>query len=102
MGYECCSASTTSRDYYEKGAHGMAMTDEHKDALAQGRREARAIKAYLDALANRRPGRPVTSASLNERLERLGRKIESETNALKRVDLVQQRPRRRRYIGFAR
>ena len=69
----------------------MAMSDEHKDALAQGRREARAIKAYLDALTSRKPGRPVTAESLKERLARLSEKIDREPNALRRVDLVQQR-----------
>lgn len=69
----------------------MAMSQEHKDALARGRREARAIKTYLEALANRRPGRPVTTESLNGRIERLEAKLATETDPLKRVDLVQQR-----------
>jgi hypothetical protein len=69
----------------------MAMTQEHKDALAQGRREARAIKSYLEALGSRRPGRPVTPDSLRQRIERLDAKIETEKDPLRRVDLVQQR-----------
>ncbi len=69
----------------------MAMTQEHKDALAQGRREARAIKSYLEALGSRRPGRPVTPDSLRQRIERLDAKIEAEKDPLRRVDLVQQR-----------
>jgi hypothetical protein len=69
----------------------MAMTQEHKDALARGRREARAIKAYLEALSSRRPGRPVTPESLTQRIERLEARIETETDPLKRVDLVQAR-----------
>lgn len=69
----------------------MAMSDAHKAALAQGRKEARAIKAYLEAIASRRPGRPVTAASLQERLARLDDKIAAEENALKRVEMVQQR-----------
>ena len=32
----------------------MAMSKEHKDALAQGRLEARSVKAYLDALGNKK------------------------------------------------
>jgi len=31
----------------------MAMSDEHKAALAQGRKEARAIKQYLVVLGSR-------------------------------------------------
>ena len=69
----------------------MAMTQEHKDALAQGRREARAIKSYLEALGSRRPGRPVTPDSLRQRIERLDAKIATEKDPLRRVDLVQQR-----------
>ena len=69
----------------------MTMTQEHKDALARGRREARAIKSYLEALGNRRPGRPVTPDSLRQRIERLEAKIDAETDPLRRVDLVQQR-----------
>ncbi len=69
----------------------MAMSQDHKDALARGRREARAIKAYLEALGSRRPGRPVTPESLQARVERLADKLATEQDPLKRVDLVQQR-----------
>jgi len=69
----------------------MAMSKEHKDALAQGRRESRAIKRYLEALANRRPGRPVTSESLEGRVARIDEKLRDESDPLKRVDLLQQR-----------
>lgn len=69
----------------------MAMTKEHKEALAQGRREARAIKGYLKALEARRPGRPVTKESLQKRLEGINQKIDSEDNPLKVVELVQAR-----------
>ncbi len=69
----------------------MPMSKEHKDALARGRREARAIKAYLEALGNRRPGRPVTPESLQARIDRLDEKLAAETDPLKKVDLVQQR-----------
>lgn len=69
----------------------MAMSQEHKDALARGRREARAIKTYLEALANRRPGRPITTESLKARIDRLETKLDAESDPLKKVDLVQQR-----------
>jgi hypothetical protein len=69
----------------------MAMSDEHKAALAQGRRESRAIKKYLVALGRRRPGRPITKESLERKLAGLDAKIGSESDPLKRVDLVQQR-----------
>lgn len=69
----------------------MAMSQEHKDALARGRREARAIKSYLKALDGRKPGRPVTKESLERRLEKTTEKIESEENPLKTIELIQTR-----------
>lgn len=67
----------------------MPMSAEHKEALARGRRESRAIKSYLEALRNRRPGRPVTTESISKRLSGLEEKINQEPDPLKRVDLVQ-------------
>lgn len=69
----------------------MAMTPEHKEALAQGRRESRAIKAYLKALSAKRPGRPVTPESLKARIAALEEKIATTEDPLKKVDLVQQK-----------
>jgi hypothetical protein len=71
--------------------HRMAMSDEHKEALAQGRKEARAIKAYLTALGSRRPGRPISKESLQRRLERVGDKLETTDNPLDTVDLIQSK-----------
>lgn len=67
----------------------MAMSEEHKEALARGRREARAIKAYLKALESRRPGRPVSKESLQKRLEKVNERLESAENPLETVDLIQ-------------
>lgn len=79
----------------------MAMTDDHKAALARGRTEAAAIKRYLQALDARRPGRPVTLAGLQEKLDLLIRKIAEEDDALKKVDLVQMRlDTEQRIAGF--
>jgi hypothetical protein len=69
----------------------MAMSDEHKEALARGRTEARDIKAYLAALGSRKPGRPVTAESLQARITRLEDKITMETNPLKAVEHRQAR-----------
>ncbi len=69
----------------------MAMTDDHKAALAKGRREARAIKVYLDALGSRRRGRPVTPDTLIRRIKDLEERIALETNPLKAIDLRQAR-----------
>jgi len=69
----------------------MAMSDEHKAALAQGRKEARAIKTYLKALESRKPGRPVTKEGLDKRLEKVNSKIANSDNPLETVDLIQSR-----------
>jgi hypothetical protein len=69
----------------------MAMSKEHKEALARGRLEARSIKAYLNALDSRKPGRPVTKESLQQRLARVDSKLEAEVDPLKRLDLMQSK-----------
>ena len=67
----------------------MAMSQAHKDALAEGRRQSRAIKQYLEALGSRRPGRPVTPESIRARIARIADKLAQESDPLKRVDLHQ-------------
>lgn len=70
----------------------MAMTQEHKDALAQGRRESKAIKGYLEALdAPKRRGRPVTAESLQTKIADLDGTIRDESDPLRRVELIQAR-----------
>jgi hypothetical protein len=69
----------------------MAMSKEHKEALARGRLEARSIKAYLNALDAKKPGRPVTRESLEQRLARVNSKLEAEVDPLKRLDLMQSK-----------
>lgn len=69
----------------------MPMSEEHKAALAQGRRESRAIKAYLEALGSRRPGRPVTADSVRKRIESIDEKLAAEEDPLKQLDLRQER-----------
>ncbi len=69
----------------------MAMSQEHKDALAKGRKESRAIKAYLSTIESRRPGRPVTKQNLESRLARVNSNLESTDDPLKRIDLLQSR-----------
>ncbi len=67
----------------------MAMSDAHKAALAEGRRQSRAIKRYLEAVGSRKPGRPVTPESIRERISRIEAKLAAETDPLKLVDLHQ-------------
>lgn len=67
------------------------MSDEHKAAIAKGRIESRAIKTYLSAVAGKRPGRPVTPESLRAKLAGLQQRLESESDPMKRLELVQAR-----------
>jgi hypothetical protein len=67
------------------------MSQEHKDALARGRRESRAIKNYLKTIESRKPGRPVTKESLTSRLATVNAKLEGTDDPLKRLDLLQSR-----------
>jgi hypothetical protein len=68
------------------------LTTEHKEAMAAGRSEGRAVKAYLDALAGDRPrrGRPRTADSIRGRLSAITRELERATS-LRRLQLLQER-----------
>lgn len=67
------------------------MSPEHKAALVQGRKEAKIIKSYLDALGSRKPGRPVTKDSVEKRLASIDSRLKDETDSLKKLDLRQSR-----------
>jgi hypothetical protein len=69
----------------------MAMTEAHKEALAVGRRESRAVKSYLEALGSRRPGRPVTVESVKKKIAGIEERLDSEGDPLKRLELVQSK-----------
>lgn len=69
----------------------MAMSAQHKAALAQGRREGRAVKQYLEALGNRRPGRPVTPERLRDKISSLESRISEEADPLRALEMRQER-----------
>lgn len=70
----------------------MAMTDEHKKALAKGRAQARAVKEYLAAReVESRRGPKVTPEKLRERIENTRQAIAEEDDPARRVELIQQR-----------
>ena len=58
------------------------LTTEHKEAMAAGRAEGRAVKAYLDALAEHRPrrGRQRTADSIRQRLTVITGELGSATS----------------------
>lgn len=68
------------------------MTDDHKKALAKGRAEGRAVKAYLEALAANKPkrGRRRTVESIGNRLQKIETELE-DASPLQRLQLVQER-----------
>ena len=68
------------------------MTNEHKQALADGRAEGRAVKAYLDALEQQRPrrGRKRTADSIGKRLAAIEEQL-ADASSLQRLQLVQER-----------
>lgn len=69
-----------------------AMSPDHKEALARGRRQAKAVRDYLEAMqTDGRRGRPVDRDSLSKRVQRLQEQIDQETNPGRRVELIQQR-----------
>ena len=68
------------------------MSDEHKAALALGRDEGRAVRAYLEALEASRPkrGRKRTRESIERRLEKVKQEL-ANAGPVARLQLVQER-----------
>lgn len=68
------------------------MTDEHKEALARGREQGRAVRSYLEALEAHRPkrGRKRTPDSMKKRLATIQERL-SSVDPLTRVQLIQER-----------
>ncbi|MET0421472.1 MAG: hypothetical protein ABW073_07185 [Acidimicrobiia bacterium] len=68
------------------------MTDEHKAALAEGRAEGRAVKAYLEALDTNRPkrGRKRTPDSIKKRLDAIESEL-ADASPISRLQLIQER-----------
>jgi hypothetical protein len=67
------------------------MSDDHKKALAVGRAEGRAVRAYLEALESSRPkrGRKRTPESIGARLESISNELET-ADPLRRLHLAQE------------
>jgi hypothetical protein len=67
------------------------MSDEHKAALAEGRSQGRAVRAYLEALEANKPkrGRKRTPESIKKRLEKVAVELDT-ADPLKRLQLTQE------------
>jgi hypothetical protein len=68
------------------------VTQDHKDAMAKGREQGRAVRAYLEALDGQtsKRGRPVDPDRIKKRLNEISNAID-ESDALTRVQLTQER-----------
>jgi hypothetical protein len=73
-------------------ADKRAMTQEHKDALAEGRRQGKAVREYLEALEQHRPkrGRKRTADSIRTQLEKINGALDS-ADPMKKLQLIQDR-----------
>lgn len=68
------------------------MSDDHKEALAKGRTQGRAVREYLAALSQgSKPGRKLDKPTIEKRIPELQRQIDEEGDPAKRVDLIQRR-----------
>lgn len=68
------------------------MSDEHKKALAKGRRQSWAVRHYLDLIeSERKRGPKMTREKLQKRIDEARRQIDEEKDPAKRLDLIQQR-----------
>jgi len=68
------------------------MSDDHKAALAAGRAQGRAVRAYLEALDQNRPkrGRRRTTESIDTRLAKIDAELVA-ADPMTRLSLVQER-----------
>ena len=68
------------------------MSDEHKEALAVGREQGRAVRGYLEALEAHKPkrGRKRTPESISKRLITIKEEL-PDAEPLSRVLLIQER-----------
>jgi hypothetical protein len=87
------TAKRASRKVAKKApAKPRGMTTAHKAALAQGRRESRAINKYLDALkaGKGKRGRKRTPTSIEARLSKIARTFD-DASPMQQLELTQER-----------
>lgn len=73
-------------------AEKREMTEEHKAALAEGRRQGKAVRDYLEAVEQHRPkrGRKRTPESMRSQLERISEQLD-DADPVKKLQLIQDR-----------
>lgn len=68
------------------------MTADHKEALARGRDQGRAVREYLAMLdRDRTPGRRLDRDGVERRIAETQLRIDEEPDPAKRVELIQRR-----------
>lgn len=68
------------------------MSKEHKEALAKGREQGKAVRDYLSALESEgKPGRRVDRDTVEARIAEVQSSIDEEPDPAKRVTLIQKR-----------
>jgi hypothetical protein len=70
----------------------VALTDEHKAAMAEGRAQGRAVRNYLEALEAHKPrrGRRRTPESIRQRLAAVSDELPT-ADPVTRLNLIQER-----------
>ncbi len=68
------------------------MTQEHKDALAEGRRQGKSVRNYLEALEQHKPkrGRKRTPESIRKQLDKINAELDS-ADPVKKLQMIQDR-----------
>ncbi|MCY3538842.1 MAG: hypothetical protein OXH10_03145 [bacterium] len=69
----------------------MPISEQHRAALAKGRRDSTKVRRYLKAVSNGVAKSNGQAQLLENKLERLGETIKTETDPLAKVQLVQKR-----------
>lgn len=68
------------------------MTQEHKDALARGRKQGKVVRAYLEAISDRPRGRRISKSDLETRLaDTLAELEKDDIDPVTRLKLIQER-----------
>ncbi len=73
-------------------AEKRGMTQEHKDALAEGRRQGKAVRNYLEALEQHKPkrGRKRTPESIRKQLDKINAELD-RADPVKKLQMIQDR-----------
>ncbi len=85
-------AKTITKKTAKKATASRKMSAEHKEALARGREQGRAVRDYLAALnEQKKPGRKLDPDTLKQQITETQRAIDTEPDPAKRVELIQKR-----------